>query len=349
MNAAEARDRINIFYGNPLDVLSSCLRGFLIAPPGKEFIAVDFSSIEARVLAWLAGEETVLEIFRTHGKIYEFTAAKIFGVLIDQITKHDWRRQIGKVSELALGYQGGVGALQTMCKGYNVTLAPAHDILWASATLDNRTRAANMADYNFEKTKKTNISRAEFIASELIKLAWRDSHPNTVHYWDMCDKAAIAAVQNPQKKFTIGPGGRQLTFFCNGPFMWVKLPSGRVLSYPYPRIEMVDTPWGSSKATLTCMGEDSTTHQFKRQKLYGGLLVENFTQAVARDCLKDLMLDLRKDNFDIVMHVHDEAMLEQTIGVLPLSVLEDRASAPPLWAKDLPVEAKGFIARRYRK
>lgn len=348
MNAAEARDRINIYYGNPLDVVSSCLRGFLIAGPGKKLVAQDFSSIEARVLAWLAGEESVLEIFRTHGKIYEFTASKIYSVPMEEITKHDPRRQVGKVADLALGYQGGVGALQSMCKEYNLKLAPVFNTLWAAATPDNRTGAQNMWEFNFKKTKKSDISREEFLASELTKRAWRDSHPYTENYWKQADLASIAAVREPGKKFSIGPVGRQVTFKCAGAFLWAMLPSGRPLCYPYPRVSESETPWGSHKDTLSYMAQDSTTQQFTRQKAYGGLLTENFTQAVARDALKDAMMRVSTD-WDIVLHAHDELVVEVEEKKLYHEALGDIVEILPTWATGLPIKAEGFESRRYRK
>ena len=148
------RDYIDINYGPVLDAMADCLRGMLVASPGHELIAMDFSAIEARVLAWLAGEDRVLEIFRTHGLLYESAAADIYNKNITEITKDE--RQIGKVAVLALGYGGGIGAFQSMARAYGVKMDDAR--------------------------------------ADEIKKAWRDSHKAIVRYWYELENAAINAV-----------------------------------------------------------------------------------------------------------------------------------------------------------
>jgi DNA polymerase bacteriophage-type len=327
--------------------MSSCLRGFLKAPPGKKLIAGDFSAIEARVLAWLAGEESVLEIFRTHGKIYEHTAASIYSVPMDQVTKA--QRQVGKVAELALGYQGGVGAFQSMAKNYDVTMAPVFNDLRRVATPQNRIICEKMWSMNAKKAEKSGLSRQEYMASELTKLAWRDSHPNTVAYWTATEEAAISAVRNPKKPFKVGPAGREVTYLSTGSFLWAQLPSKGMLSYPYPRIQEITTPWDAKKDGLTYMGEDSTTHQFARQKTYGGSLVENNTQSFSRDLLKDAMLRLRHQDYKIVLHCHDEVVAEVPDCGCDLKFFEDTMAQVPDYAKGLPIKAEGWLEERYRK
>lgn len=303
----KARDLFEINYGSALNVVSDCLRGFLVPSEGKSFATVDFSAIEARVLAWLAGEEQVLEVFRTGEDIYKFEAANIYSKPYSEITKE--QRQIGKVAVLALGYQGGKGAFQVMAKGYGVKVT------------DDQ--------------------------AETIKIAWREKRPKTVRYWYDVEASAISAVKNPGTKTKAGPKGREVHYVVKGSFLWCKLPSERVLCYPYPKVEMIETPWGDMKEGLTYMSEDSLTKKWERQKAYGGLLVENITQAVARDILADSLLRLDENNFDTVMHIHDEDVCE--VDTDALKQMEEIMSVTPAWATGLPIGAEGWHGRRYRK
>lgn len=217
MNSAQARDHIDIFHGAPLSILSDCLRGFLVADTGRDLIGCDFSSIEARALAWLAGEEKKLQIFRSNGKIYEASAADIYGIPIDRVTKE--QRQIGKVAELALGYAGGVRAFQTMAKTYGVKVSD------------------KMADG--------------------IKHAWRAKNPNIVAYWKALENAAMDAILNQGRIYSAGPAGREVRYKMAGSFLWCQLPSKRALCYPYPQLEQVATDWGDVKDQVTYMAPNS--------------------------------------------------------------------------------------------
>lgn len=308
--AREARDEIDMFYGPVMDALADSVRGMIVANPGHDLVAMDFSAIEARVLAWLAGQENVLDIFRTHGKIYEHAASGIYRKDIGAVTKAE--RQIGKVAVLALGYGGGVGAFQSMARVYGV--------------------------------------KVDDPLADEIKRAWREAHPRIVHYWHDLESAAINAVELGCVCKS-GSAGRQVAWKKVGSFLWCRLPSGRVLCYPYPSIKPVATPWGEQKPALHFWGVNGVTKKWEEQHTYGGSLAENVTQAVARDLLAEAMLRLEDAGFHVVMHVHDEAVVEipSSSGDAAVHEIERIMATVPTWAEGLPIAAEGWRARRYRK
>lgn len=302
-------DYIDMFHGAPTSCISDCLRSMIVAKEGHDFIVADFSAIEARVLAWLAGEEKILEIFRGHGKIYEAAAADIYKTSIAKVTKD--QRQIGKVAVLALGYQGGKGAFKSMAAIYGVEVSD-------------------------EK-------------AESIKLAWREANPRIVQYWYDLERAAINAVRIKGSVFSAGPKERAVKYRMTGSFLACRLPSGRCIYYPFPEVEEVETPWGAMKETVTYYSEDSMTKKWSKQKLYGGLLAENVTQAVARDVLAEAILRAEGNSYPVVMHVHDEVVAEVPKGFGDVKEFENILTLLPSWAEGLPMAAEGYRAGRYRK
>lgn len=318
----------DVLYGPLMSAVASSIRGMLIPAPGKDFLVGDFANIEGRVLAWSAGEEWKLQAFRDFDggvgpDIYKLAYAKSFGLPIEEVTKA--QRQIGKVEELALGYQGGVGAFQQMAKTYNVTVS-------------------------------------DTLADE-IKVGWRDAHPAVVRYWYACEEAAIAAVLNPGKVYAAGAKGREVKYRKDGSFLICRLPSGRWMHYPYPKLIEIDTPWGVSKEALTYMTvvdqakkksekiipDSFANGSWQRVATYGGKLVENNTQAIARDLLAEALLRLEGGGFSVVMHVHDEAVCE-----IPEQDTYDTEFAMnmgqrPNWAADLPIAVETWRGKRYRK
>lgn len=303
-------EEIVTFYGSPMSVISECIRGFLVAEEAHALYACDFSAIEARVLAWLSGEEWVLDIFRTHGKIYEAAASAIYQMPMEQVTKA--QRQIGKVAELALGFGGGKVAFVKMGLNYGLSVSES--------------------------------------SAESIKQAWRASRPATVKYWYALENAAINALKHVGDKFHAGVKGREVCFLKNGSFLLCRLPSGRIIYYPHPKLEAVLTPWGDPKDAVTYMSENTQNRQWERCSTYGGSLAENITQSVARDLLAEAMLRLDTAGWKIIMHAHDEVVCEEIIS--ENKTMEDMESIMctlPSWGKDLPLSAAGWIGKRYRK
>ena len=315
------RDSLDMFHGPVLDALADCVRAMIVPAPGNEFICVDFSAIEARVLAWLAGEEHVLDAFRKKADIYKVAASRIYHTPVTEVTKD--QRQIGKVAVLALGYGGGIGAFQSMARNYNVKVADAE--------------------------------------ADDIKKAWRSTHPRIVQYWYALESAAIRSLETGQVE-RAGPEGRAVSFRKSGSFLWCRLPSGRVLCYPYPELREVTTPWDEKKDALTYMTmvegpgaktlpDENAEGKWKRISTYGGSLAENLTQAVARDLLAEAMKRLEALGFQIVMHVHDEVVVEihAKAPAETLGRVESVMVVSPTWASGLPIAAEGFRAGRYQK
>ncbi|HEX8873109.1 MAG TPA: DNA polymerase [Nitrosospira sp.] len=311
---ATAAEYIRVFYGSPLARIADCLRGLICAAPGHLLYAGDYSNIEGRVLAWLAGEEWKVKAFEafdagTGPDLYLLAAARIFHKPVTAYTKKSPERQIGKVAELALGYQGGVGAFQTMAVTYGVKVSDSE--------------------------------------AESIKLAWRGAHPCITQFWYDLEAAAVRAVQNPG---LISPC-RNVSFRIHGSFLWCCLPSGRLLCYPYPELQDILTPWGDMKPQVSYKAVDDTTRQWTRTHTYGGKLAENITQAVARDILAHALIQLHANGWPIVLHVHDEIVAEVQSGGSPRPLEEFLAAmkqSPP-WAAGLPIAVEGWKGRRYRK
>lgn len=339
---------IHMLYGSPLTVLSDCVRSFLTAAPGHELIVSDFNAIEARVVSWLASQESKLKLFRENKNVYKIQASDIFGIHEDKID--DQQRQVGKVCDLAFGYQGGVGALQTMAAGYGVQMAHVYELLYERSPVEFRIAAQE----NFKKNgKKYEISREEFIASDLAKMLWREKNPSICSYWVEVEEASRNAVIHPGVVFTAGSAStphRQVSYKKNGSFLWCRLPGGGVICYPYPEIRATKTPWGKMKDLLTYMAEDGQSKKWLRFSTYGGSLVENLTQSVARDLLADAMLRVENNlKYPIVGHVHDEIITEKPIGIGTVDALSKEMTNNPRWAFDLPIAASGFSGTRYRK
>lgn len=293
---------LEMMYNSVSDVLKQLIRTAFIAGDGHRLIAADFSAIEARVIAWLAGEKWRMDVFNTHGKIYEASAAQMFKVPIDSVGKGSPLRQKGKVSELALGYQGAVNALLKM------------------------------------GALELGLKEEELPALVAI---WRQANPMIVKFWKTCEEAAIEAVEN-RSMIGIQHGIR---FLMDKGILFIQLPSGRRLSYLKPRL--MPNKYGGK--TLTYEGMDQTTKKWGPQETYGGKLVENIVQATARDILADSMLRLEDKSYLIVMHVHDEVVMDMARSKGSVEQVNEIMGESIPWAKGLPLKAESYETMFYKK
>ena len=279
------------------DVLSQLIRTAFVPKPGYKFIVADFSAIECRVLAWLAGEQWVLDVFANDGDIYCACAEKMFHVPVVKHGQNSELRQKGKQATLSCGYGGSVGALKAM-----------------------------------------GALEAGMKEDELQPLvdAWREANPNIVKFWWDVDRAAKEAVK---KKTTTETHGIQ--FVCRSGMLFIELPSGRHLSYVQPRIG--ENRFGGDSITYMGIG---AAKKWERIETFAGKLVENITQAVARDVLCYAMQTL--GDARIVMHVHDELIIEAESGLSLEEVCEKMGRTPP-WAPGLILRADGYECRYYKK
>ena len=295
---------LNLYNNENLSsLLSQLIRTTFIPKKNHRFIIADFSAIEARIIAYLSNEKWRIDVFNTHGKIYEASASKMFKVDIDEITKESELRQKGKIAELALGYQGGVKAL------------------------------VSMGAYNM------NLCESELI--EIVK-AFRSSNPNIVKLWNNAQKAFIEAVKNK----SVVHIDKNISFIYEGNILFIKLPSGRRLSYIRPKIDYDNI---FNKYIITYEGIDPTTKKSKRLTTYGGKLVENIVQAIARDVLAQAMMNLKNHGFNIVMHVHDEIVLEVENGVSSVEEVCEIMCKENKYLKGLKLKADGFESKYYKK
>lgn len=296
-------DTMEMMYGDVSDTLSQLIRTALVAETGKRFIVADYSAIEARVIAWLAGEQWRQEVFAKGGDIYCASASSMFHVPVEKHGVNGHLRQKGKVAELALGYGGGPSALIAM------------------GALEGGIPEDELPD--------------------IVQL-WRKASPRITKFWWDVDAAAKRAIQTA-RPVKIKQGG--LVFKREKGALFIELLSGRHLTYIHPKI-------GTNRfggASITYMGMDQMANKWSRLETYGGKLVENIVQAVARDCLAAAMLRLTKAGYRIVAHIHDEVVIEAPIGEGSLDDVIRIMCIPEPWTKGLILNAAGFENPYYMK
>lgn len=307
-------DGLRLIYGNVPDTLSQLIRTALVSSPRHVLIDADFSAIEARVISWLAKEEWRLEVFRSHGKIYEASASQMFGVPLEKIKKGNPEYELrarGKVAELALGYQGGVGAMRRMDTGH----------------------------------KLDDLSDDEM--QEIVN-RWRNTNSKIRDLWYAMDNAAISVISTGGTQTVNGLIlAREYDHSQDTYCMTIQLPSGRKLYYIAPTIG--ENKWG--KPSIAYRGVNDK-NKWGAIETYGGKLVENCVQAIARDCLAGAIDRLEQNGYPVVFHVHDEVVID----TVPFGANEEMLknvieimSEPIPWAVGLPLNADGWVGSFFKK
>lgn len=343
-------DSIEDTFGAPLVVLADLLRSMICAPPGKELIVGDWASIEGRGLAWLAGESWKVKAYSDFDagigeEIYKLTASNILGKTVAEITGSD-RQAFGKVPELALGYQGGVGAFDAMAAGYGVNMAEHHDTVVARAPDNDQ----EWAEYAYSKYgARFDMPKPAWIASEIVKIGWRRKHPAIREYWAALEEAALSAMREPRSIHGAGPKDHRRVYFRKlGNHLYMRLPSGRKLCYPWAEIREIRTPWGGEREAVTYETLNQKG-QWVRVSAYGGLWAENVTQAMCADILRHALRTFRASPYEVVMHVHDELVSEVPIGTGSTEKFRKLICRQPEWAKGLPLAAQVWRGMRFKK
>lgn len=353
MKDAEINAAIDAIKGGYLDLLypeekfpeivSNCLRGAIIIPQGKRMVVADYSNIEGRVLAWLAGETWKLDAFRAYDAgtgpdLYKLTYSKAFSIPVEEVTKP--QRQMGKVLELAMGYGGGPGAFVTFAMGYGIDL---HDM--AKATLPvvpGAVLAEAESAYEWaakDPRRLCGLDHNVWVACDSVKRLWRRANSRIVAFWADVEDACLASLhEGTREKLP-----RNMLVWSSKGWLGVRLPSGRHLLYPSART-------GDEGCTFSYMGVHQMTRKWTRIKTYAGKVVENITQAVACDVLCHSFKAVIREGFEPILSVHDEILTEAPdTPDYTHERLEKAMEELPQWAAGLPLAAAGFESYRYHK
>lgn len=302
----------------PLEIVSAMLRSCLIAAPGHRLVAADYAGIEARVANWLAGQWDIVEQFARNEDVYMYNAKRMFNLPATATKKtHPDERQGGKAVELGCGFGMGAEKFQTT----------ARDM------------------FGLELTEEQAKSFVTF---------YRESHPHVKAIWKSLNTCATAAVMHPGEVFTVDDGGAPVSFTKRGGYLWMKLPSGRFLCYARPSIVEREAPWSTEEKpvytpTVAAWGMDSYTRRWSQFYLYGGLLLENAVQAIARDLMAEGMLRVEAAGYPVILTVHDEVVSEAPASHGSVAEFESLLATVPEWAARCPIAAEGWDGPRYRK
>ena len=289
--------------------LSSLVRSAIVAPEGKTFVDVDFSSIENRVGVWLAGQNDKVELFRKGLDEYKvFASESLYNVPYDGVTKD--MRQVAKSAVLGAMFGQGANGLVKYAEGMGVTLSEAQ----AKDAVDN----------------------------------YRSSYSKVKALWAACEQATIDAVNAPGNAFK---AGSRIVLKCSKNALWMQLPSGRLLTWQRPQLELVTTPWGATKYGVTVHSQNTFTRKWSRNQLIGSSIFQSAVQGTARDFLANAMLNIETAGYELVNSIHDEVLLlvDEQNGEAELDKVVKIMTTPPVWALDFPLAAEGWYGKRYRK
>ncbi|EEG2229869.1 DNA polymerase [Salmonella enterica subsp. enterica serovar Dublin] len=363
---------------------ASTVRSCIIPEAGKKFVVADYSNVEGRGLAWLAGEKTALDTFRAGLDIYCVTAGKMFGMDPDDIKKNFKEiRQIGKACELGLGFEGGVGAFVTFAKNLGLDLIEMAktmdgtfpDHIWAATARGYewaRIQEAKRPPHQGEKDDRPSyiLDKKVWRTCDAIKRMWRESHPETVAFWRDLKDGILAAVRNPGREFWAGAhlrrnGERAIRIWRTvetdssgrkvpGWWLCMELPSGRILSYPGIGVSVTketdEDGRVNTNVRIKYQGENQLTRQWTTLYTHGGKACENIVQAFCRDLLAYAMLNVEAGGYPIVLSVHDELVCETPdTPDYTVAELEKLMCALPEWAEGFPLVAEGAELKRYAK
>lgn len=328
-------------YDNLPEVLGNCVRGLIIAPPGKKLVVNDYSSIEGRGLAYLAGEQYIVEFYHSvdAGLVdydsYMLAYAICFGV--DPVIVTKAMRQLGKPIELAFGYGGGVAAFLTFAMTYHIDLVKASEAIWETG--DARHLAECLQKYEWAKKNgyHAGMTPRMYAAFEYVKQKWRMARPKTVAFWNALSDGFKSAIAFADETFNAGP----IKFRRQGHWLYMRLPSGRCLTFLQPMMK------GDQ---ITFMGLDRYSKKWTRQSTHGGKLSGLATQAMANDILRVALPKLEDAGYATVLTVHDEAIAEtpdtdEFTSDGMASIMTEEIS----WLPGFPLASDGFETYRYRK
>jgi DNA polymerase len=290
-------DTLELCFDSVPDVLSQLIRTALVAKEGHTFLVADYAAIEARVIAYLAGEKWRMDVFARGGDIYCSSASQMFKVPVEKHGVNGHLRQKGKIAELACGYGGGIGALKA---------------------------------FGADKMGLTEPEMQDIVTQ------WRQASPTIPRFWRDTEDAARRALENPGRTYSIPCG---VKYRRDADALRCRLPSGRILSY-----------WGARlEDGIVFMGQNQTTRKWEKTETWGGKLVENIVQAVARDCLAVALLRLDEEGYKVAFHVHDEVVIEEPTDGRTWQAAAEVMGRPIDWAPGLLLRGDGYATKFYMK
>lgn len=348
-------DWIRLLYPgvDPMKVIGTCVRGALIAAPGKELVFPDFAGIESRYNAWMFGEEWKLEAYRAYDRgegpsMYCVVYGRLFDVDPNSKEGKDGKQQ-GKVIDLANGFEGGVGAAAKMCATYRIELKDMAAALDRTLPRDIVEEAVEAWHYAVEQGRTYDLPEKIWVPLEGSKRLWRREHPQIVSGWRQLNEAAIAAVDNPGQVHQIKNG--KVKFKIEDRWLIMRLPSGRRMWYFRPSVHRPKSTPGrpNPKPVFRYWGVDTKTRQYGPTTMYGGSWCNNETQGGCRDLLVRAKLRMRARGRPLIGSIHDEPLLETRPGEMSdEEILEDMCSGQT-WDKGLPLAVEIHRGKRYRK